>query len=221
MVSLRNMSNQPDPRINLLCSILSVIQGPNGVLEVNAIRAPKIVTQVVYATGDLYFLGPVLTPLILNDGITSSSGDLVIGSATGNINMSGKTLTNVGGIVTNPNYTQIFGSVTTANASSTQLISIPTTTGTSYLLQTTITASNTTSTTDSATFIISIKATNNLAGSLSITSPFNTITSVDASLSTCTVAYAVSGINILINVTGVAATTIKWFCASQITSSAF
>lgn len=215
------MSQQQE---DLQDSILSIVPGSNGTYFVNGIKAPRVTTGVLYVTGNIYTYGQFVNPLMFGGGIetnsvTSIDGDLVLNSATPNINLSGKTLTNVAGIVVNPNFTQAYGNLTTTNATPTTLISIPMAAGQSYLIQTTISGSNVTSGSDSVALMLSVRATCGALGAISLSPQFNTEISADVALSSCSATYTISGQNVIVVITGVAATTINWFGASQITRS--
>jgi hypothetical protein len=166
--------------------------------------------------------GGVATAAFGPTGLTSLGGaDLVINSSSSNVNFSGKNLINVGSISSNPNWfdSAPMTQVVTTDATPTTLLSIPTATGAAYTLQAEVTAANSTSGT-CGSFFASSRAWN-VGGTLQISSQYNTITSLDASLASASIAYGTSGTNITLVVTGVVSNTVKWFGVVRVVRSLF
>lgn len=248
-------------------SILRVVER-GGAPVVSAVVAPRISTDVIYLSGDLFIYGSVQTPLrcaagiegltfnngtalaptlafagdtssgyylaapallgvsisgapvaaFSTNGLTSIGGDLKISSATTNIDFNGKNLINVGGIATNPNSYEVLpgAQVVTTNNTQTTLITMPTVSNAMYTIVATVTAAESGGAMGSFQLSIVVK---NIAGVITLGSAYNRDKSIDALLSTCNILYSSSSSNILLNVIGVNAATIKWFGSLRIVRS--
>lgn len=166
---------------------------------------------------------------IRTNRIGTLTGDLVLAPTGSNIDCSNKNLINVanwptggGGGPTNANQTDVFGSATTTDATPTNVIST-TLSGSgdaSFLAKTRLSIVNSSTGTDSATYELSVKA-KQIGGVITLSSTFSTIKVLDASLANIDVSYSQSGTNLLVVVTGLAGTTIKWFAYTQLTRQLF
>jgi hypothetical protein len=155
--------------------------------------------------------------------ISTLTGDLYLNPAGANIDFGGKTLTNYAGMSSNPLRYDVIAAgtgITTADATPSALFAIPTTTGSNMTLVTEVSCTNTTDNISTGGFTFSEKA-KNLAGVVTISGPIYTGNSVDTGLSGIAVAHAVSGTNVIVQVTGLLATSIKWFGATKVTKQTF
>ena len=154
--------------------------------------------------------------------ISSPAGqDIVIDAATSIVDFSNNTLINVAGISTNQDqYTLYSAPLTTLNATPTLLLNIPVDLNSAFLISANISVANATDALSSAAFTIIVKA-KNIAGTVTLSATTTLISAIDAGLSNIAVAYGVTGANATINVTGLAATTVRWFGAAQITRRLF
>lgn len=155
--------------------------------------------------------------------ISSPPGqDLVIDSSSGIVDFSNNTLINVAGISANPNYYIVYapGTVTTTNAALTLLFNVPVTMNSAFLVSTDISVANSSDNLSTAAFTIVTKA-KNIGGIVTFGATTTLVSSIDAGLIGITVAYGVAAMNLTVNVTGLAATTIKWFGAATVTRQLF
>ncbi len=154
--------------------------------------------------------------------ITTNSGDLTINPAGNNVDFSGKNLINVGNIASNTNRYEVItpAIVTTNDNVDTLLYNISMTNNSTYLINTDVTCTSTTDMSSSAVFKILCKA-KNLGGVVSVNAILESNYAIDNPLNGIVVNHSASGTNVAVNVTGLAATTIKWFGASVITRQLF
>lgn len=107
------------------------------------------------------------------------------------------------------------GTASTVGAVSATLITIPTTSNMYYWVTTVIAARNS----PSVMFFEANTTGKNIGGTTTVATT-QSVQDGDASLATAAVAYAVSGTNIIVTVTGVAATTISWYVSEIKVNSA-
>jgi hypothetical protein len=144
--------------------------------------------------------------------ITTAVGDLVLDPAGGNINCSGKSLTNVGGIFINPDRYEVTGAViTTTDNTPTVILTVPLTIA-GYSIAIDIVYVDGTSVA-SANLLVQANNASGTATMVLLTSNMRS----DVSLSAAGVAASASGTNIIVTATGIAATSIKWQAAAAIT----
>jgi len=160
----------------------------SGNVALGAVTATSVQTPTITSTGNI-----TLTP---------TTGVVLFGTSVIN-----QVPTGIAGSAIN----SYSASVQTTNATATTLFGLATTTGNSYYAFVNISAANTTSTTDTASYQYHVKF-KNIGGTLTA-SLFNLITAADTSLTSATVTAVVSGTTLNFTVTGIAATTIKW-CGS-------
>jgi hypothetical protein len=147
---------------------------------------------------------------------------LVLTSGTGTVDFAGATLTNVGGITSNPNRYEVVApsSITTTDATPSILYNIPTVIDSSYTITTDITVIDATNGSSTAGFNISAKG-KNIGGFVSVSVNMENNSAIDLPLSGISVIHSTSGQNLTVLVTGKAATTLKWFGATTVTRQLF
>jgi hypothetical protein len=156
--------------------------------------------------------GPITTP----GGL-----DLILNPSGSNIDCTNHNLINVAGISANANRYDVIApaTVVTTDTTPTILFNIPTVANSAYTLVADVTCTNSTTSTGAFTLIGKVK---NIAGVLTISAPFASGTTiVDNPLLGITAVYGTSGTNATVVITGLAATTIKWFGAATITRQLF
>ena len=190
------------------------------------------------------FLAPVrggfgLNPTTLSGSVVVTAG--VIGSvpvsnintassivqrdASGNFSAGNVTVTTLTE-TPNPNglYTLRSAYVATVNTTATPLFTLATTSGgtngTAYLINAFISLGNVTTGLDTGTFTFQFKA-KNIGGTLTLSNIVNQISILDTGLILATVSVATATTNVLIQVTGIAATTIQWCGKFDITQVNF
>jgi hypothetical protein len=151
-------------------------------------------------------------------GLTSVSGDLVINSASSNIDFSGKNLVNVGGIAVSDNAYDVIAptQITTTNTTPTILITIPLAAA-AYTITTYVTATTLTNAMGGYTSSVVVK---NVGGVVTIGNQIAVANSIEADLNGSSINYTSSGTNLLVQVIGISGT-VKWFGASKIVRSLF
>lgn len=148
--------------------------------------------------------------------ISTVAGDLVLNPAGSNVDFSGKTLVNVGGISTNPNRYEVVGTqVTTVDATPTVILSIPTVNGV-YNAQCDVAVASGTSS-GAQSIRVQIK---NPAGTVT-TSLMLSDRRFDVPIAAAVINVVVSGTTVQLIATGIAATTIKWLGAATVTRSLY
>lgn len=190
----------------------------------------SVISGVMSATV-IYTTASTANTLVLRDGsgnitgniststITTASGDLTlnpVGDITildNNIKWAPTTITGGGGGLYTAN-------VTTTNATPTTLFTLATATGTSYAIEIQITLADSTGGSNSGMYRFAFKA-KNLAGTVTVSSLAQTLNIADGGLTACAVSATSSSTNILVQVTGIAATTIKWAGVAIIISQAY
>lgn len=168
-----------------------------------------------FATNGVQTLSVGPTAVEIGQPLTTQSGqNLVLNPSGGSIDMSGKTLINVGGISVNANRYEVVGIETAGINGTTTILDIPTVSNAVYnILFDVVGAANP----NSAIFKVLIMA-KNIAGTITITA-VQQDWSREGTLATSTVAATVSGINVRISVTaGVVA---KWLAAARVTRQLF
>ena len=154
---------------------------------------------------------------------TSMGSNLVINPSGSSIDFSGKTLINIGGISTNPNRYEIIAPTTiiTPNATPTTVLIIPTVTGAAYTIIVDVAIACVTDSISTASIAISTKA-KNIGGVVTAVTPYARYHPIlDAALASISVAFTISGTNVLVTATGSASTTVKWQAAANITRQLF
>lgn len=206
-----------------LSSTSITLSNPNYAVITNG--SSKLATEQFLATSRGGF---GINPTTLNGAVVVSGGvignlpytnantatTLVERDASGNFSANNVTVTQ---LTESPNANGQFSIqsayVSTANATATTLFSLATssggTHGTSYYIVAEITLGNNTNGTDTGSYQFQFKA-KNLNGTVTVSSIVNQISILDASLTTTSVSVSVSTTNVLVQVTGVAATTIPW-----------
>jgi len=108
--------------------------------------------------------------------------------------------------------TQYLGSVTTTNATATTVFTIPTSSGKSYLIETYYSAWNSTASASINNAAVGryMEMYVNASGSVAYITTLMNNTNTGSGLSAITTERTVSGSNILVQVTGVASTSIVW-----------
>jgi len=112
----------------------------------------------------------------------------------------------------------ISGTVTTTDATPTTLLTTAVVTNGARLLKADIVLVS--STADIGAFRQACKVVNN-AGTLTLSAPFDVTQILDAALATVTATFVVSSTNVIVQVVGVAATTIHWRCTLESCSTTF
>ncbi len=162
--------------------------------------AATLTASTIAATGDLT--------------ITPAGGDVLFGTAV--INQTPTT-------VANGNSASYTANVTTSNATPTTIISIPTasgTKGTVYSIRCLIALGDNTGGANTGLFNVHFKA-ENLLGTVGVSTALQSGSVLDGTLSTTDITITTSGTNILVQVTGLAATTINWCGGFDVVSQQF
>ncbi len=154
--------------------------------------------------------------LLLNAGVISTtSGDLILNPAGSNVDFSGKTLTNVGGISSDPNRYEVIGpQVTTVDATPTIIFTIPTVAAAYTALVDLAVASGTSS--GSCSVRLQIKNTG-----VAIVNVMSQDKRFDAAIVAATLLVSATGANVNLTATGIAATVMKWKVAATVTRSLY
>lgn len=167
--------------------------------------------------------------LVSNSATTATNANtasaIVARDASGNFIASNVTVTQ---LVESPNangqFTIQSAFVTTANATPTTLLSLATvsagTHGTSYLITVDISLGDVTGGVNTGSYQFQFKV-KNIGGTLTISSLINDITILDGGLTATTVTVTSSSANVLVQVTGIAATSINWIGSFKITQVNF
>jgi len=151
-------------------------------------------------------------------GLTSIGRDLVINSATSNIDFSGKNIVNVGNYQPNPNWYDVTGNqVSTTNTVPTTILTIPTQTGSVYTISSTVSASEATG--GSGSYLLALRA-QNIAGLLTLSSNINYTTSLTSGISATSVTASVSGTSVILQAVGIAGN-MKWFATASVNKCSF
>lgn len=157
--------------------------------------------------------------LISGGTLTSASGNLSISSASGTINLNGAALINVGSI-TLGNQKHIEGSrVVISGASSSILLTVPTTSNNSYSVYLTINAVNDSNFTDSYVYTAMIRL-KNVSGTLT-RNIYGVQVSCDNSLTGIAISTAFSGTNMNIVATGIGGITTAYLAVADVDFVAF
>lgn len=155
--------------------------------------------------------------------VTTPGGqNLVINPSGPAVDFTGHSLINVASVTTDPNHYELVGNtVITTDATPTTGLTIATVTNAAYTFVVDVVCANITDGISSAGFIVSSRG-KNIGGVASAVAPYiNSVSSPDLSLVGSTVAFSTSGTNIVVNVQGIAATTIKWRVAARVTRQLF
>jgi hypothetical protein len=193
--------------------------------QINSIKVDSVYTGRLDVTGHSYLRGSIDTPLIIGHYITTLPGEnLVLNPSGPSIDCSNKTLINVAGFSANANRYDVIAPtyvITTDAVTPTTLLTIPLTSGYTYNIRCDVALAHVTDGTSAGAVVITCTG-KDLAGVASVLAPFNTINkAVDAPLAGVTVQFTVSGSNILVTATGIAATTVRWFAAAIVTRSQY
>lgn len=178
--------------------------------------------NVAFASGGVQTLS-VGSSIIASSTITSPPAqNLSINSSTSVIDFNGATLTNVGGITSNPNRYEVIATVpvTTINATPTTLYVIPTITNAGYTISSDIVCVDNTDNTSTGGLIVSAKG-KNLGGTVTVSATMELNTAIDAGIAGIQVVHTASGTNIAVTVTGLVGHNLKWFGATTVTRLAF
>ncbi len=156
------------------------------------------------------------------DAVTTSSAatDLTLNATGPNINCSGKTLTNVGGLVTPVLQAVTAGPAATANATPLALLTLPIPTNTCYLVEISVAAASPTgaATADSGAWFDRVRVTNR-AGVATLVS-MQSSSSADAGLAAATVVHSAAGANLVTTVTGLAGLGVRWSARASYVAAA-
>jgi len=160
-------------------------------------------SALIYPTGG----GPLLTRAVITPDESQTITNKTITGSTGTFTSAG--IDNLTGILTlNSNTTlRTNGSITTTDATPSTLYTIPTTTDTILFL--TVKTIGVKADGDSGIYTLSSRA-KNLSGVVTLGTPFNQWDDIESGLTNTSIGVSVSGTDILVRVTGLAATTIKW-----------
>jgi hypothetical protein len=188
----------------------------------NPRRLGPSLDQVVIREGTFQVLN-ITTNLVLTGSLNGVpiSGDIVTAAAVQTL--TNKTYSNptVSGTFTiDTNDIEKAATLTTSDATPTTIHTISTSSGFTYYIQVYASATDSTGGANSGSYKYSVKG-KNLAGVVSLTSVFDSVTALDGTLSTTGLDFAISGTDIIIRATGLAATTIKWFAAAKIIQQSF
>lgn len=220
---------------------LAVSRGGTG-QDFSAVGAGPFITTVsngIYSATLRYSTTSLANALVQMDG----SGNISIGSisatqvntntivSTGTLTITASTAVNVGaGTIIQAPTTVAGGSISripvnvqTVDATLTTLATIPTTAGahgSAIAIRVFIALGNITSGNTTGMYDFYVKA-KNIGGVLTISSPIQSGSTLDTGLTTTSVAVNASGTNILIQVTGVAATTIYWLGSIEVLAQQF
>lgn len=167
--------------------------------------------------------GALAAAQIIAPSITTASGDLTVGSTSGLVKFGTSVVYQTPTTIAGGDTFVQAGNVATTNASLTTIITIPTTSGTNgtaYSVRCLVSVGNVTATNQSAGFDYWFKV-KNLLGTLTASAIISKSSSKDAGLGATDVNVAVSGTNILVQVQGLAATTINWTARAQVSSQEF
>jgi len=155
----------------------------------------------------------------VNTSTVASTGDLTLSSTTNNIQIGTnniiQTPTTIAGGASS-NYTT---NLQTVNATPTALFTFPTVSNSLYSVDILVGLCRP-ATSATGHFKLNFKV-KNVAGTVTVSSVLQKASALDAGLGTTNVVPAASGTNFVINVIGVAATTIKWIGTYQIISQTF
>lgn len=170
--------------------------------------------------GGIVTLGPNLQTSV--PITTPGSQNLVLNPGGPSVDFTGHTLINVGGIVQDPNYYPIVGpEVLTIDTTPIIGLTIPTDNDYAYAIDVDIAFANSTDGTSSGGIFMQSKG-KNIGGVVSVVSPYIIYNShLDPGVMGCSASYATNGTDIIINVTGLNATDIKWRAISNVTKQAF
>lgn len=181
-------------------------------------------TAVGFAAGgtEVMNVGPLGTSM--SGPITTPGGqDLVLNPSGSNIDCTNHNLVNVAGMFANPNRYEVIAPATviTTDATPTVLYNIPTVSDSGYLLVTNVTCVDDTNDVSTAGFTFTGKV-KNIGGVLSIIATgASGTTIIDNPLVGIAVNYGITGTNATVVVTGLPATSIKWFGATVVTRQLF
>lgn len=193
--------------------------------QINSVNVKKLHGDTIDITDKAYLRGPIATDLIIGKEITTPPGkNLVLNPSGPSIDMSNKTLINVAGFSANPNRYDVIAPayvITTDAVTPTSLLTVALTAGYTYHLQCDIALAHVTNGTSMGAITIKTTA-RNIGGVASVIAPFTSIQkAVDAPLSAVNVIYTVSGSDVHVTATGVAAATVRWFATTVVTRSQY
>jgi hypothetical protein len=154
---------------------------------------------------------------ITTGSVATATGNLVLNPAGSSIDCSGKTLINVGGLSINPNRYEVVSpsAVTTTGSTPTSILQLTADSG--YAYSTTLDIVATTGV-ESASWQVLCRFQNNPAVSHVIV---ETTASMGGALAAAGIGFVDGAGFLQVNAVGMAATTIKWYCAGTVTRGTF
>jgi len=145
---------------------------------------------------------------VIGNTLSTTSGNLIISSASGTINFNSSNLTGINSIVTNNitntsgTYQTFFGTKTTiVGVANTNILSIPITLGTSVNITLNVSVTNETDLSDSAAYTFYIRA-KNIGGTITF-SQYGTFNNIDPTLTSGLVSFLGTGGNFIVQGSGV------------------
>jgi hypothetical protein len=159
----------------------------------------------------------------VNVPITTPNGqNLVIDPSGPSVDFTNHTLINVAGISENPNYVTVLSPATviTTDATPTTLLTITTMPYNAYTITCDIALTDDSDLVSTGSFSLQTKG-KNIAGVVTVVPYLRLITNTDSGLSGVSAIYSSSGSNIIVQITGLAGTTIKWFGSALVTLQSF
>ncbi len=150
----------------------------------------------------------------------AATANLALSPAGGFVDLATAAIRNVPTGVAGSLVTTTSASLSTANATPTTLYTLATTTGTSYIVRVMLTLSDTTGATNAGSFTFFYRV-KNIGGTVTNSAILSQSKSTDGGLSATAVTLTTATTNSLLQVTGIAATTIKWAARVEIAQQAF
>lgn len=150
----------------------------------------------------------------------ASTGNLTLSPFGGFVDYGTSTIRAIPTTVAGGSTTAFAVNVSTANATATTLYTLSTTTATSYTVSVVLALVDTTGAANAGSYTFTYRA-KNLAGTVTNSALLSQSKSVDGTLSGTSVSLTTSGTTSLLQVTGLAATTIKWCARIVVAQQAF
>lgn len=168
-------------------------------------------------------IGSISASTVTTSTITTASGDLTI-NPVGDVNFLTNALLFSSTTVAGGSASIYHANVQTTNAAATTIFSLVTASGgsngTTYTLEATISLGDVTGGANTGSYRFLFK-TKNIGGTITTSSIVSNVSILDGGLSATAVSTSTSGANVLVQVTGIAATTINWNGTFTITAQDF
>lgn len=193
---------------------LNVVTITSGVASASTVATTAATPNTIVlrdGSGNIAVSGLSLTTLTVST-ITTSAGDLTI-NPVGDVQFGTNALLFQSTTVAGGNALTANANVQTTNATPTTIYTMATVsggaTGTTYLCRLAIALADVTGGSNTGTYVAHFKA-KNIGGTITVSSIVSNISILDGGLTATAITTAVSGSDVLIRVTGIAATTINW-----------